>query len=129
MAIYLADRLYRESHEWVIIEGDVATTGISDFAQEELNDVVYVELPAVGDTFKQGDAYAVIESVKAASDIYMPLSGEIIAVNEALADAPQAVNEDPFGKGWLVKLRLSDPTEAESLLDAATYQKLCEEEA
>ena len=129
MAIYLDDRSYRKSHEWVIIDGDEATTGISDFAQEELNDVVYVDLPAVGDVFGLGDAYAVIESVKAASDIYMPMSGEIIAVNEALAEAPQAVNEDPFGEGWLVKLRISKPDEAESLLDAAAYKKLCEEEA
>ncbi|NLS78035.1 MAG: glycine cleavage system protein GcvH, partial [Chloroflexi bacterium] len=106
------DRSYRKSHEWVIIDGDVATTGISDFAQEELNDVVYVDLPAAGDVFGLGDAYAVIESVKAASDIYMPMSGEIIEVNEALTEAPQMVNEDPFGKGWLVKLRLSNPEEA-----------------
>ncbi len=129
MAIYLDDRSYRKSHEWVIIDGDVATTGISDFAQEELNDVVYVDLPAAGDVFGLGDAYAVIESVKAASDIYMPMSGEIIEVNEALTEAPQMVNEDPFGKGWLVKLRLSNPEEAASLLDAAAYKKFCEEEA
>jgi len=129
MAIYLSDRLYAKTHEWVKVEGDVATCGISDYAQEELNDIVYAELPEVGDSFAQGDAFAVIESVKAASDIYMPMSGEIIAVNEGLEDAPQLLNEDPYGDGWLVKTRVMDPNEKEKLLDVAAYERFCAEEA
>ena len=111
MTIYLEDRLYAETHEWVKIEGEIATCGISDFAQEELNDIVYVELPQVGDSFAQGETFGVIESVKAASDIYMP----------------QLVNEDPYGAGWLIKLRVMAPQEAQTLLDAQAYEALCEE--
>lgn len=121
--------LYMESHEWVRLEGDEAVVGISDFAQEELNDVVYVELPEVGDTFAQGDVFGTVESVKAASDVYLPLSGEIIAVNEELEDAPQLVNEDPYGKGWFVRIKVSDPDEAKSLLDAEAYAQFLAEEA
>jgi len=128
MSEYLKDRRYMASHEWVKLEGDEAVTGISDYAQHELSDVVYVELPDVGATFAQGETFATVESVKAASDIYMPMSGEILAVNEALADAPQLINEDPFGKGWLVHFRPSKPEEFDALLDAEAYQKLCEEE-
>lgn len=127
MTIYLEDRLYAETHEWVKIEGEIATCGISDFAQEELNDIVYVELPQVGDSFAQGETFGVIESVKAASDIYMPLSGEIVEVNEELEEAPQLVNEDPYGAGWLIKLRVMAPQEAQTLLDAQAYEALCEE--
>lgn len=121
--------LYMESHEWARLEGDEAVVGISDFAQEELNDVVYVELPEVGDTFAQGDVFGTVESVKAASDVYLPLSGEIIAVNEELEDAPQLVNEDPYGKGWFVRIKVSDPDEAKSLLDAEAYAQFLAEEA
>lgn len=121
--------LYMESHEWVRLEGDEAVVGISDFAQEELNDVVYVELPEVGDTFAQGDVFGTVESVKAASDVYLPLSGEIIAVNEELEDAPQLVNEDPYGKGWFVRIKVSDPDEAKSLLSAEAYAQFLAEEA
>ena len=128
MPEFPSDRQYQETHEWVVIEDDTATTGISDYAQEELNDIVYVELPLVGDSFDQGDVFAVIESVKAASDIYMPLSGEVIEVNEELEDAPQLVNEDPFGEGWLIKIAISDPNDAEGLLDAEAYKAVCEEE-
>ncbi len=121
--------LYMESHEWVRLEGDEATVGISDFAQSELNDVVYVELPAVGDTFAKGDVFGTVESVKAASDVYLPLSGEIIAVNEDLEDSPQLVNEDPYGKGWFVRIKVSNPDEAKTLLDADAYAKFLAEEA
>lgn len=132
MAVYLQDRLYAKTHEWVKVEslslaqGDIATSGISDYAQEELNDVVYVELPEVGDSFSQGDSFAVIESVKAASDVYVPLSGEIIEVNRALEDKPQLINEDPYGAGWLIKFRVRNSREADSLLDATAYQQLVE---
>jgi glycine cleavage system H protein len=129
MVEFAKDRLYQETHEWVKIEGKMATCGISDFAQEELNDIVYVELPEVGDSFEQGDAFAVVESVKAASDIYMPMSGKIVEINEELADSPQLVNESPFEEGWLVKIRISAPEEADSLLDAAAYKESCEEGA
>jgi len=132
MTVYLPDLLYTKTHEWVKIEreGDqyVAISGISDYAQEELNDIVYVELPEEGDEFEQGETYAVIESVKAASDIEMPLSGEIIAVNRALEDNPQLVNEDPYGQGWIIKLRVRDRSEADQLLDAAAYEAFVAEE-
>lgn len=129
MALYPKDLLYQESHEWVLIKGQIATCGISDFAQEELNDIVYVELPEVGDDFDQGEAFAVVESVKAASDIFMPLGGQIIAINTALEETPQLVNDDPYEEGWLIKLRIGDEAEIASLMDAETYRKLCEEEA
>ncbi len=129
MVEYAKDRRYLATHEWVKLEGDEAIAGISDFAQHELSDVVYVELPDVGDTFAQGETMSTIESVKAASDVYMPMSGEIVAVNQQLADMPQLVNEDPFGKGWFVRLRPSGPEEYEALMDAAAYEKHCREEA
>jgi len=126
MTVFLEDRLYAKTHEWVKIEGDIATSGISDYAQEELNDVVYVELPEVGDSFSQGDSYGVVESVKAASDVYIPLSGEIIEVNREITNSPQLVNEDPYGRGWFIRFRVMDSREAEQLLDAAAYQQLVE---
>jgi glycine cleavage system H protein len=130
MAVFLDDRLYSKSHEWVKLEAseDIAACGVSDYAQEELNDVVYVELPAVGDSLEQGARFAVIESVKAASDVFMPMSGEIVEVNGALEQSPQLINEDAFGKGWLIKIRVKDRSEAERLLDAKAYEKLCSEE-
>lgn len=121
--------LYAETHEWVRLEDGEAVVGISDFAQEELNDVVYVELPEVGDILAKGDMFATVESVKAASDVYMPLSGEILEVNEALEDSPGLVNEDPYGDGWFVRIRVSDPSEAETLLDAEGYAALVAKEA
>jgi len=127
MVQYAKDRHYMTSHEWVKLEGDEAVAGISDFAQHELSDVVYVDLPGVGDVFAQGETMATVESVKAASDIYIPVSGEIIAVNERLSDAPQLVNEDSFGTGWLVRLRPSNPEQYDALLDADAYEKQCQE--
>jgi glycine cleavage system H protein len=112
---------YTTDHEYVSIEGDVATIGITDYAQSQLGDVVFVELPATGKVLKQGDEAAVVESVKAASEVYAPVSGEVIAVNESLPDAPGTVNEDPLGKGWFIKMKLSDPAQLDALMDEAAY--------
>jgi glycine cleavage system H protein len=117
---------YQESHEWIRIEGDEAVIGISDYAQSELNDVVYVDLPEVGDALDQGDEFGSVESVKAASELYMPMSGEVIAINEALDEEPELVNSDPFGDGWMIRIQLADPQEAEKLLDADDYRALVE---
>ncbi len=119
---------YRDTHEWVRVEGDLAVVGITDYAQGELGDVVYVELPEVGRKVQAGEAVAVIESVKTASDIYAPVSGEIVEVNEALGEHPEKVNEDPYGEGWLFKIRMERPEELEALLDAEGYAKLLEAE-
>lgn len=118
---------YHEEHEWVRVEGDEAVIGISDYAQDQLSDVVYVELPEVGDTFEQGDVFAVVESVKAASDVYIPVSGEILEINETLEDSPELVNEDPYGEAWLVRVAMSDPSELETLMDAEAYKAYLEE--
>ena len=119
---------YQDSHEWVRQEGDLIVCGISDHAQESLSDVVYVEFPEVGDSFAKGDAFGVVESVKAASDLYIPMGGEIVEVNEALEDEPEQVNSDPYGAGWMIKFRPSDPGEWESLLSPEDYQKVVETE-
>jgi len=129
MAEFARDRRYLATHEWVKLEGDEAVAGISDYAQHELSDVVYVELPEVGDTFEKGETLATVESVKAASDVYMPMSGEIVAINKELEDAPQLVNEDSFHKGWFVRFRPSQPEQYESLMNAEAYEKHCQEEA
>ncbi|MBC7251771.1 MAG: glycine cleavage system protein GcvH [Anaerolineae bacterium] len=123
------DCRYTKTHEWIRVEGNEATTGITDFAQEELSDVVYVELPEIGDSFEKGEAYATVESVKTASEVYMPVGGEIIAINEELDSKPQLVNEDPFGAGWFVKFTIADPAELDDLLDADAYAKFIAEEA
>ena len=112
---------FLSSHEWVMVEGDIATIGVSDHAQELLGDLVYVELPEVGDTIAAGDSVGVIESVKAASDTYAPISGEIIEVNADLEDAPERINVDPYGDGWMYKMSIEDAEELENLLDAAAY--------
>jgi glycine cleavage system H protein len=115
---------YTKSHEWVRREDDgTVTVGISDHAQELLGDLVFVETPEVGDTFSGGDDCAVVESVKAASDVYAPISGEIIETNEALADAPETINSDPYGDGWIFKIQPSDEGELDSLMDAAAYSE------
>jgi len=114
---------YSDSHEWVdATQPEAAPVGISDHAQAELTDVVYLELPEVGKTVSKGDAIAVVESVKAANDIYAPVSGEVVEVNEELAEAPEPVNEDPYGAGWMFKMKLSDPSELDGLMDAETYR-------
>ena len=120
--------LYQESHEWIRVEGNEALVGISDYAQSELNDVVYVELPEVGDALEKGDEFGSVESVKASSELYMPVSGEVIAINEALEDSPELVNQDAFGKGWMVRIRLMDTAELQDLLDVGDYQSLVEQQ-
>jgi len=119
---------YTKSHEWISVEVDGSVrVGISDHAQEALGDLVFVELPAVGESINRGDACAVVESVKAASDIYSPVSGEVIAVNEDLEDEPGVINSDPFGDGWLFEIRLGDVSELGSLLDAKAYEDSLED--
>ncbi len=113
---------YAASHEWARLEGDIVTVGITDHAQDALGDLVYVELPTVGDQISAGDEAGVVESVKAASDIYAPVSGEIVEVNEALADAPETVNSEPYAGGWLYKIKVSDASELDKLLSAAEYE-------
>lgn len=114
---------YAKSHEWVLVEDDIATVGITDFAQAQLSDLTFVELPAVDDAFAADAESAVVESVKAASDIYAPVSGVVVEVNEGLVDEPELVNSDPFGAGWLYKLKMSDATELEKLMDADAYEE------
>jgi len=118
-----ANARYAASHEWARREGDLIVTGITDHAQEELSDVVYVELPEVGATFKKGDQFGVIESVKAASDLYMPMGGEIVAVNQELVTSPEIVNQDPYGKGWMIKYRPGDASEWDALMSAEEYER------
>jgi glycine cleavage system H protein len=118
------DRMYSQDHEWVATEGDTGTIGVTDHAAAELGDVVFVELPEVGSEFNQGDSVGTIESVKAVADLYLPVSGEIVAVNEAVAESPELVNQSPLDDGWLVKVKLSDPSELDNLLDAAAYEGL-----
>jgi glycine cleavage system H protein len=113
---------YAESHEWVRVEGDMATVGITDHAQHELTDITYVELPPVGRKLKRGDTCATVESVKTASDIYAPVSGEVVAVNQAVVDKPELVNNDPYGQGWFFRVRLAQPGEQTGLLDPAAYK-------
>jgi glycine cleavage system H protein len=121
------DLLYTRDDEWLRVEDDEATVGISDYAQDSLSDIVYLEFPSVGESFGQGDTFGVVESVKAAADLYMPVSGEIVAVNEALLDQPELVNEDPYGEAWMVRIRLDDMSELDELMDAAAYRTYCEE--
>jgi glycine cleavage system H protein len=116
------DCKYTKDHEWVRLEGDIASVGITDYAQSELGDVVFVELPEVGATVTQGQTFGVVESVKAASDLYAPVSGEVLEVNPALAESPDLVNSEPFAGGWMLKLRPSNSGEAASLMDAAAYE-------
>jgi len=122
------DLLYTESHEWVRMEGNRVTIGITDFAQSQMKDVVFVELPEAGKEFKKGDTLGVVESVKTVADLYSPVSGKVAEVNAALKDHPQYVNEDPFGKGWIVKLAIKDKEELKRLLSAKAYQGLLPEE-
>jgi len=117
----MAERKYSEDHEWVEVDGESGVIGISDYAQEQLGDVVFVELPKIGKVFDQRDEAAVVESVKAAAEVYTPVSGEVIEVNEELNNDPSLVNTDAFGEGWFVKLKLTDPTELDDLMDEETY--------
>ncbi len=119
---------YTEEHEWIAMEEDIATIGISDFAQSQLGDVVFVELPEVGDELEAGKPFGVVESVKAVSDVYSPLSGEVVEINEELPDAPETLNTSPYEDGWLIKIRLNNPQELDDLLDADAYQELIKED-
>lgn len=117
---------YTEDHEWVSVEGSIATVGITKYAAEALGDVVFVEVPDVGASFAKGDDMAVVESVKAASDVYAPISGEVTEANGALGDAPETVNEDPEGAGWFAKLKVAKSDELDALMDAAAYKAFCD---
>ena len=119
------DLQYTKSHEWVLIEGDTVTIGITDHAQDELGDVVFIELPDEGATFDAGESFGTVESVKAVSDLYTPVGGEVVEVNSTLEDAPENINEDPYGEGWIVKLRTTDEAD---LLSPEEYEKVVEEE-
>jgi glycine cleavage system H protein len=116
-----ADCKYTKDHEWVRLDGESAVVGITDYAQQELGDVVFVELPSPGATVQQGESFGVVESVKAASDLFAPLSGEVLATNDALTDNPDLVNKVPFGDGWMLRLKPTDPAQLDALMDAATY--------
>jgi glycine cleavage system H protein len=119
---------YQESHEWARREGDLIVCGITDHAQDSLSDVVYVELPDVGRSLSKGEVFGVVESVKAASDLYMPMSGEIVEVNTTLADTPETVNTDPYGAGWMIKFKPTDPSEWDGLLSGDAYEKVAANE-
>ena len=121
----MSDLRYTKDHEWVRLDGDTVTVGITAYAQEQLGDVVYVELPEVGRKVEQGKEMAVVESVKAASEVYAPISGEVVAVNTQLTDTPATVNEDAEGKGWFVKLKIADKSQLDDLLDEAAYKAIC----
>src|SRR5260370_6290470 len=123
------DSRYAKTHEYVHVEGDVATIGITDYAQKELGDVVFVELPAVGTQLEAADELGSIESVKAVSELFAPVSGEVVEVNEALTEKPELVNTDPYGDGWMVRVRLSDPTEVDELMSAEEYEEYIETES
>ena len=125
---YPEELLYHPEHDWARIEGEEATFGVTWFAQDSLGEVVFFDPPDVGTTVTAGEPYAEVESVKAVSDVIAPLSGEIIAVNDSLGDAPDKVNHDPYGEGWMVRVRLTEPSERESLLDAGAYRELLTEE-
>ena len=125
MAKILEGLRYSESHEYVKIEGDYAVVGITDFAQEQLGNVVYVDVPEVGDEVTAGETFGAVESTKAASDLVCPVSGEVVEVNEALEDEPELVNKDAFGEGWIIKVKLTNTEEVEQLLDAKGYEAVC----
>ena len=115
---------YSKEHEWVVADDAVATIGITDHAQDQLGEIVYLELPAVGEKISKDDPFGVVESVKAVSDIYAPVSGTVVETNEGLPESPEVINEDPYGDGWLIKVRISDPSELEDLMDAEEYEDM-----
>ena len=122
------DLKYSKEHEWVLVEGKVATVGITDFAQDQLGDIVFVELPAVGDKVSKEDAFGVVESVKAVSDIYAPVSGKVLEANDDLPENPEMINEDPYGDGWIIKIEMNDPEELNDLMTATEYEEYVAEE-
>jgi len=121
-----AELKYTEDHEWVRVEGDSATVGITDFAQGELGDVVFVEIETEGEELDKGETFGTVEAVKTVSDLFMPVGGEVVEVNEALADEPELVNKDPYGKGWMIKIKMSNSSETDELLSADDYKKMIE---
>jgi glycine cleavage system H protein len=123
------DVRYTREDEWVKQDGGEASTGITDYAQDQLSDIVFVELPQVGESFAKGDVFGVVESVKAASDLYMPVGGEVTAINDELEDTPEIVNADAYGKGWMIRFKPSDPSEMDGLMDAKAYDAYCDERA
>ncbi len=123
-----ADLKYTSEHEWVRLDGHVAVVGITDYAQDQLGDIVFVELPEEGIRVEKGDSFGVVESTKSVSDLFVPLSGEVIETNDPLLDSPEILNEDPYGEGWMIKIKLSSPDEVEELLSSDAYRKLLEEE-
>jgi len=122
------DLLYTKEHEWIRVSDNVGTVGITLFATKELGEVVYIELPKVGDTFKTGDAFGNVESVKAVSELFLPVTGEVTAVNEDLGNAPETLNEDPYNKGWLIEIRMKDPSETSDLMSAEEYDEYTKSE-
>ena len=122
MSLVPEDLRFTKDDEWIKLEGDEATVGVTDYAQDSLSDIVYLELPDVGDSFSAGETFGVVESVKAAADLLMPISGEVVAINDDLIDTPELVNEDPYGKAWMVKVKLSDSSQIDELMDAVAYQ-------
>ena len=122
------DLKYSKEHEWVLVEGSVATVGITDYAQDQLGDIVFVELPAVGDKVSKEDAFGVVESVKAVSDTYAPVSGKVVEVNDDLPENPEMLNEDPYGDGWIIKIEMNDPDELQDLMTATEYEEYVAEE-
>jgi len=122
------DARYTKEHDWVRKDGELFVFGISDHAQDQLSDIVYLESPEVGDSFAQGDSFGVVESVKAASDLYLPMGGEIVEVNDALVDAPEIMNSDPYGEAWIIKFKASDPAEFDQLMSPEDYEKFAQEE-
>lgn len=125
---YPDDRKYTKDHEWVLIDGNTVTVGVTEYAAEQLGDVVYVELPQQGEEFSQGETFGVLESVKAVSDCFAPISGIITESNDSLADSPETVNEDAHGEGWMIKMKIGDPAELDSLMDHEAYEEFVKEE-
>lgn len=121
-----SDLKYTRNDEWIRVENGAGTIGITDYAQDQLNDIVYVELPAVGDAYEKGGSFGVVESVKAASDIYLPVGGKVTAVNTKLEDKPELINTDPYGEGWIIKIQIASSTDADDLIDASGYAAYCE---
>ena len=124
-----AELRYTREHEWVLVEESISTIGITDYAQEELGDVVFVEFPKIGESYKSEEAFGSVESVKAVSEVYIPLSGEVTEINETLIDSPEIINEDPYGNGWLIRIRINDPSELNHLMSALEYTEYLAEES
>ncbi|HEV2074388.1 MAG TPA: glycine cleavage system protein GcvH [Thermomicrobiales bacterium] len=121
------NRKYTKTHEWVLLEGDVATLGLTDHAQQELGDITYLELPEAGDTVMSGEAFGVVESVKAASDVYSPIDGEVVERNDSAVDAPEVINQSPYDNAWLIKVKVTDPAQLEGLLDPEAYNEYADQ--